>query len=297
MKYTVSLLIAAVIVIAVIVCINMFSNFDSQTAARADSTSTMTSSAESVTTAENGTGSEAAATSAAAEISTVTVSETLAVSSDALVTAQTAASASETSSGKSVPESGAVTETDAVSDSYFDNTLFIGHSLMEGFRLYSGITSVSSAAFCAETSASVVSVLKDSDGTLGSALSAETYDQIYVMLGINEVGGSAKSFYQNFSALIDVIRSAQPDAVIYLISITPTTVSKEGTSFNNNNIKNFNASMLSVAEDCECYYIDLFSFFVGADGYLPEADSSDGVHLVASRYKDMLTYLKTHIVP
>lgn len=282
MKYTVSITALAV---TLLVCFVGFGIHPEQSVQAIASVSASTSSTAAT--------SSSSSTPAASTSSTTPPASTSSVSFSKIGSEPNAVTVS---SPPALSHSEAIPASEAVDNSYYDDALFVGHSLMEGFRLYSGITTVSSATFCSYTSATVASCLKDSKGTLKSALSSKTYGKIYIMLGINEVGGSAKSFYNNFASLIDLIRGFQPNAEIYLISITPTTKAKVETSFNNQNIKNFNASMLSVAADKNCWYLDLFSYYVGSDGYLPSSDSKDGVHFISSRYSDMLTYLKMHTV-
>lgn len=176
-------------------------------------------------------------------------------------------------------------------DSFFEHSAILGNSLVEGLRLFSGLKSIH---YFSATSVSVVSATmtrnvrlnNGSMGTLVQQLCQEQYDKIYIELGINEIGGSVNTFIRNYGNMIDTIRAAEPDADIYIISVLPVTRAKSqsGQVFNMTRINMYNTALLQLAEEKQCYYMDVCSWYLGGDGYLPSSWSSDGVHLYAQYY-------------
>ena len=93
-------------------------------------------------------------------------------------------------------------EGEAVDDSWFEDAVFLGDSRTEGLQLYSGITT---GTFFWEWGMSVFKV--DDTGhrkvvvngekmTLMEALSTGTWNKVYIMLGINDLGYPAQSYQE-----------------------------------------------------------------------------------------------------
>lgn len=188
-----------------------------------------------------------------------------------------------------------------VEDDFFDDAVFFGNSLVNGLELYG---QMGSGDFCAATSASVISVtstlnatLKNGGaGTLLDKMLEKQYGKIYILLGINEIGFNTDYFAQVYSDMLVRIKDAQPDAKIYIMSLTPVTKAKSdaGAPFTMDRIREYNAALYQLAVDHECYYVDLVEALADSTGYLPAADSTDGVHFVVSKYPVWADYLRTH---
>ena len=52
--------------------------------------------------------------------------------------------------------------------------------------------------------------------TLMEALSTGTWNKVYIMLGINDLGYPAQSYQEALAEVVDQVREIQRDAVIYL---------------------------------------------------------------------------------
>ena len=104
------------------------------------------------------------------------------------------------------------------------------------------------------------------------------------------------TFVKKYSALIDCILAANPDAKIYVQSIIPMTAEKSAQSnwLCNENVNVFNKLIWQMASDKGVYYLHVASGLAGADGALPEDSSSDGVHLNKTACGKWLQYLKNH---
>lgn len=196
-----------------------------------------------------------------------------------------------------------VPESEEVSDDYFYDAAFLGDSRTDGFKLWSGIRG---ADIFSAKSISVYNIFTSKEvklqdgayGTLLQALDQKDYKKVYIMLGINEIGYTASSFYTSYCKLVDTVIESQPDAVIYVQAIIPVTKSLSDSSniYNNERVKSFNEMLSQMCEEKEVHYIDTFSAFANEDFALPEEAAFDGVHLVKGYCEIWLSYLKTHTV-
>lgn len=214
------------------------------------------------------------------------------------------------------PFGNVVSKSDSVNMSYFNDALFIGHSIIYGMS-QNASKLIPSAGFFAYNGATVSGILNAQElaytgvvrrpdgslaaesfekGSLDDALSGYSYSKVYVMLGINEIGGSSKTFCNNLSTLLDKLRTQLNNPKIYIISITP--ISKEyienGEDFTRANILNFNNALMQLSLTKNVYYLDMFSSFCDANGYIQESLTADGVHLNSAGYRVLLDYLRTH---
>ena len=199
------------------------------------------------------------------------------------------------------PEPLGLGESDAVTDDFFADAAFFGNSLVDGLRIYGGLKS---GSFFAATSASVINVeltknAKLSTGeecTLFQALTEKQYGKIYVLLGINEIGFEPDYFVQLYSSLLGRIAEAEPEAEIYIMSLTPVTKDTSDTSsvFNLPRIRAYNEALYALAGQCGYKFLDLECALSDAFGYLPDEESTDGIHLAAEKYAQWADFLRTH---
>ena len=205
----------------------------------------------------------------------------------------------------------------AVGLDYFSDACFIGHSLIVGTKNYSGIDNADYFAF---NGASTTSLLNRLDfplssthidengnsvadkGSLGQALSEKSYGKVYIMLGVNEIGSGSyhqQNFYNNISTMINLVRKSQPNAKVYLISLTPVSKeqSESSKSINRDNIIAFNDVLKRLCADKQTYYLNIFDLFADGGGFLPEASNmGDGIHISGSSYTQLKDYLSTHTI-
>lgn len=202
----------------------------------------------------------------------------------------------------------------AVNSSYFSDACFIGHSIVVGMQNTFGL---SNADYYAFNGAHVKSMLSYSSfplsgthtddegneipntGTLEEGLKENSYGKVYIMLGTNEVGADPyhrQTFYNNMSTLINMVRSAQPNAIIYLFSVTPVsqTLSESRPDLTRDNIIAFNEVISQLCKDKKAYYLNVFDPLVNSDGFLAKGDTFDGIHLNSQVYAKMKSYVLTH---
>lgn len=181
----------------------------------------------------------------------------------------------------------------------FSSAAFVGDSRTEGFQLYSGLKA--GAYFCA-VGATVQSVTEkptqDAPGgkePILDALARGSYDRIYIMLGVNELGWyRTEDFTQQYERVIDRVRADHPEARIAIESLLPVSAAqdKKRSYVNNERIRLFNGLLEELAEKTDCVFLDPASAVTGADGTLPAEWTTDGVHLNSAGCRKWLEYLR-----
>lgn len=188
---------------------------------------------------------------------------------------------------------------------HFNNAVFIGDSRSEGLILYSGLPNLN--GFCykglsvdkLESEANIFITGYEGEYTCYDAISMVPYSSYYCMFGINELGwNSIDVFVEDFSAMIDHIKSVNPEAIIYVESILPVSKikSEESDIYNQERINEFNAKILEMCQTRgDVIYLDVSSAVIGEDGYLPEEASPDGVHCNADYCKRIIQYIRCNV--
>ncbi len=204
------------------------------------------------------------------------------------------------SSYTSVPDInyGIVPELQKVDSSYFDDAVFVGDSLTLGLNYFSGFNSEFLCMGGLSTKNLETEPLADGRTVLEAIAAREHVGKVYIMLGTNEsIYNKPQEFIARYSAFIDKVREYHPHAVVYIQSIMPVSAIYSDThDLKNYLIADHNKYLLQLAKDKQCYYIDVNSFFAGADGFLPEDAGGDGVHLSPENYRLMADFLKTRAV-
>jgi lysophospholipase L1-like esterase len=197
-----------------------------------------------------------------------------------------------------------VPESEPVGPEWFSDAVFIGNSLEQGFMLYAGLKTADMFAVQSISVANIGTdhVINAGGGnylTILDAMARKSYRKVFVMLGINELSwATTETFYTKYAALIDKIRELEPEAELYLQSITPVTAkqSDNSTTFTNPRIHEYNEVIRQLAEDKEAHYLYVFDALADEDGCLPAGSSDDGIHPYPKYYPQWLTYLESHTV-
>ncbi len=217
----------------------------------------------------------------------------------------TAQNSETTTTSVSEPTQAGTTETNEnnlpVSDKYFDDAVFIGNSIVDTFQMYSGLDN---ATFYAATSLTVRSAytkpaikINGSKIPVMDAIKQHSFKKVYIMFGLNELGWPATDvFVEEYGKLIDDIKKAQPEAVIYIQSIMPVSAKKSQNDpyENNKNILKFNQLIQNIAKDKQVFYLNIYDSMINGEGCLLEEASTDGVHFNKKYCLKWLDYLKSH---
>jgi len=178
----------------------------------------------------------------------------------------------------------------AVDETYFDDAVFIGDSHIEGFDEYAKLPN---ATYWWRRGLTVWTALDkafipgpDGSLTIPEALALRPFGKVYLMLGINEIGdGTTDSFAAQYAAVVDAIRAAAPDAIVYVNAIFHTTREKSETSFFKNEVIDArNAAISRLADGEHVFFIDSNPVYDDADGTLRPDYTGDGVHVYAAYY-------------
>lgn len=141
--------------------------------------------------------------------------------------------------------------------------------------------------------------LNTNDGkcTLSEVLENYTFDNIYIMIGINELGsGTVSDFADKYKENLETIRSLQQDARIIILGIMYVTKEYSDSSdvYNNDNINAKNAAIASFANGTDIFYLDMNPAVVDENMALREDISFDGVHLIAKYYYLWTDFMCSH---
>ena len=120
-----------------------------------------------------------------------------------------------------------VPQSEPVEMDYFSDALFIGDSRTDGLQIYSGIKGATFYCYKGlnifDMSKRQVVEMNGGKYTVVEALEkGPQYKKIYISLGVNELGyPGTDSFYKAFKSFLEEVKSAQPDAIIYLQNLVP----------------------------------------------------------------------------
>jgi hypothetical protein len=183
-------------------------------------------------------------------------------------------------------------------DEWFADALILGNSLVGGLLEYGEIQSCD-FAYCNGVSVFGLSeadlTLRDgSRSSLIKVLSGKTYGKIFLIFGTNEMSAGSETFYNYYSALIDVIRKYQSAAVIYVHNTPPVNEAlvKYPEAINNENVFRTNEVIAKLAYDKALKLVDLNGLLSDAEGSLPKDATWDGVHFQPSVYTSWSRFLR-----
>ena len=200
-----------------------------------------------------------------------------------------------------------VPQSEPVEMDYFSDALFIGDSRTDGLQIYSGIKGATFYCYKGlnifDMSKRQVVEVNGGKYTVVEALEkGPQYKKIYISLGVNELGyPGTDSFYKAFKSFLEEVKSAQPDAIIYLQNLVPVNpeicAQKNQPSYvNNDRVADFNSVFPKLAEECQVALVDVKTALSDENGILPAEATVDGVHFTKAWYQKWLEYLMCHTV-
>lgn len=187
----------------------------------------------------------------------------------------------------------------AVDNSFFQNSLMIGNSFVEGFQRMSGMGADIMCLY--EVGLNVYNALDMEDMAILWRSTPDRFDNVYVMLGINEIGSNLEPFLENYEKVLEFIRKHQPAANIIVVSIAPISEwvsSDPSTSKSNDRIRTLNSGLKQLCADHGYWYLDIYSALVDDKGNLTDlyVYAGDGVHMEGFGYLAWADYMRTHYV-
>jgi len=192
-----------------------------------------------------------------------------------------------------------------VEDDYFSDALFIGDSRTVGLFEYGGLEEI--ATFYASKGltiyelfdAQLVSVPGEKKKlTVEEGLQQNRFAKIYLMIGINEMGGLTDIFLQRYQETIDRLLEMQPDAILYIQAIirVSTERSEQGDYITNEGIQERNDAIAQMADNERVFFLDVNPLVCDETGGMEPSYTTDGVHLKAKYIEIWKDFLKTHAI-
>lgn len=184
--------------------------------------------------------------------------------------------------------------------SYFDDALFIGDSRTVGLSEYGDL---GNAEVVADSGMNVHEIFdkrfvtrSGEKKSLEEILSEGQFGKIYLMLGINELGYDFDYTVAKYGKLVETLREAQPDALIFLQANLHVTARKSASSdiYNNENIDRFNQAVRQMADNRKLFYLDVNELFDDEKGNLSEAFTADSAHVLGKYYADWVEWILAH---
>lgn len=203
-----------------------------------------------------------------------------------------------------------LTETADAGREYLDEMIFLGDSTTYGIGYYynlgyTGLCPPSqiwtpSSGTLALFNYSIATVVYPETGEeipIADAVAAAKPEYMLLTIGVNGVSVMDEEwFVTDYTALINIIKTASPDTKIILNSIYPVAKSYPSIeSISNEKIAAANGWILRIAEETGCKYLNTYEVLVGADGALPEdSHNGDGIHLNGETFEIVMEYIRTH---
>ncbi len=201
------------------------------------------------------------------------------------------------------PEIEIITPKPIVSDvaiTDFSNTVFIGDSRTQGLMMFGGITE---ATYYVGQGITVHDVIKkplvkkeNEEITIIEALKENSFDNIMIMLGINELGWAYTDLFREaYSAMLDQIIIDCPNSNIYVQLVMPVNrslIENPKDYINNDRIIEYNNVIKEICNGKGIKYIDTFNLMCNKDGDLYKSASTDGIHLNMQFCKRWVNFMK-----
>lgn len=188
---------------------------------------------------------------------------------------------------------------EAADPTEFDNSLFIGDSRTVGISAFGGLGSADVFAtkgmsiYRAFTETLEVRSSEGEAVLLEYLLTEKTYDRVYIMLGINEIGTNIDVWSNKYSELVNYVRETQPEATVYVcanLHITHSRSEKDET-YNNTRLNAMNNYAASLANGESIIYVDVNVIFDDSNQALGAAYCTDDFHPMPKYYKQWVEWL------
>lgn len=184
--------------------------------------------------------------------------------------------------------------------SEFDNSLFIGDSRTLGLLYYGGLGNADVFATRGMTASRALSESVSVKSTsyeikLENLLEQKKYQRIYIMLGINEIGGTIEGIKRTYTTLFNKVHAAQPEAQIYVCAnlLISHSRSERDTIYNNTRLRAINDYIKSLADGNLIKYVDVNEIFSDSHGAFGAAYTTDDFHPMPKYYKQWVQWLGT----
>lgn len=199
-----------------------------------------------------------------------------------------------------------VPQIERVDDSFFEGKVLIGDSIGEGLRLSRVLPQMNMITKIGQSPQGALRLKsykhKGEMVTVLDILQDIRPRVVYILLGSNGLDTNPSDrIIAHYGALLDQFITALPDSLIYCISVPPiieSLVKEEYPHMSNGRIKLFNEKLEQLAQERNCYFINVHEALVDATGNLQKAFAAgDGMHFSAAGARAFGDYLYTHALP
>ncbi|MBR3953008.1 MAG: hypothetical protein IKJ82_05290 [Oscillospiraceae bacterium] len=125
-------------------------------------------------------------------------------------------------------------------------------------------------------------------------------EAVYIMISAESVSWmDVPTFVKKYTAFVDDIIAAQPDAHIYIQPILPINeekAKKRSYSVTNEKINQINSYLFSMAEEKSIWILDMHDEFLGGGSELPAEYTTNGIRFEKDTYEIWKDYVITHKV-
>ena len=202
------------------------------------------------------------------------------------------------------PTSVELGETADAGDDYISKMVFIGDSTTYGLKAYEVLDgsqvwtpSSGTLALFNQSIATIVYPPTGEEIPITDAVGRAKPEYVVLTIGVNGVSMmDEQQFKEQYTALIERMKSVSPDTKIICNSIYPVAASYTLLdSINNTKITAANGWIRDVAAATGTRFLNSASAITGADGWLPEEyQNGDGIHLNSTGFLKVLDYMRTH---
>ena len=120
-------------------------------------------------------------------------------------------------------------------------------------------------------------------------------EKVFVMAGINGLQYQTEEVFESkYQRMVDSIKSAVPEAEVYLQSILPVNHGMTNVYASCYKIQKANEKIAEIAARSNCVYVDLWSLYE-KDGEMPKELTRDGVHLFPEAYGRWMEEIRKYI--
>lgn len=179
-----------------------------------------------------------------------------------------------------------------------ENSLFIGDSRTVGLSMYGDLDGADFFAKVGLTAKGVMHIKRKIPGvgyvSLSRLLEEKRYNKIYLMFGVNEIGGNLSKIWDDYMDVVHLIQKKQPDAVLILQANLYVTeaYTRKHKSISNRKLKQFHKMIEQLADDKHIFYMDANTVFEDGAGNLSKQHTKDGVHLTGNGYEKWGKWIK-----
>ena len=194
---------------------------------------------------------------------------------------------------------------EAPADWKFEYSLFIGDSRTVGLAEYADM---GGADIYASSGMSVYKIFEgqlplkgngrgNDKQTLEEVLTGKEYKNIFLMLGVNELGYEFGRSTRKYQEVVERIQLLQPHAVIYLQANLHVTKKKSASDaiYNNTNIDKFNQFVKDLTDGSSRIYLDINQQFDDGTGNLAAEYTADDSHVLGRYYASWAEWIRQQV--